>query len=148
MGTRRTARELALQALYQLELAGEAGLLQFDAFCTHFQLSRKAREYASILFSGVREKMAEIDDRISKQAQNWRLERMSVVDRTILRIAVFELVFRDDVPSNVVINEAVEIAKRFSTDDSAPFINGILDAMAREKGAGLESEQKKAGAET
>ncbi|MBW2522404.1 MAG: transcription antitermination factor NusB, partial [Deltaproteobacteria bacterium] len=76
-----------------------------------------------------------------------RLERMSVVDRTILRIAVFELAFRDDVPASVVINEAVEIAKRFSTDDSGSFINGILDAMTREKGVGPESATKAAGTE-
>ena len=148
MGTRRTARELALQALYQLELAGDAGLLEFDAFCTHFQVSRKARDYASTLFAGVREKLAEIDRLITKHAQNWRLERMSVIDRTILRIAVFELAFRDDVPASVVINEAVEIAKRFSTDDSGSFINGLLDAIVREKEAGPESATKAAGAET
>jgi N utilization substance protein B len=147
MGTRRTARELALQALYQLELVGEAGLLPFDAFCAHFQVSRKAMDYAGTLFAGVRENMAEIDSLISKHAQNWRLERMSVVDRTILRIAVFELAFREDVPASVLINEAVEIAKRFSTDESGPFINGILDAMTREKGVGPESATKKAGAE-
>lgn len=135
-----------MQALYQLELTGEAGHLPFDAFCAHFQVNKKARGYASTLFAGVREKMAAIDHLISKQAQNWRLERMSVVDRTILRIAVFELGFRNDVPARVVINEAVEIAKRFSTEDSGPFINGILDAMVREKGAGPESSINAAGA--
>jgi N utilization substance protein B len=148
MGTRRKARELALQALYQMELAGDSGLLKFDAFCAHFQVSRKARDYAGILFAGVQEKRAAIDRLIRKHAQNWRLERMSVVDRNILRIAVFELDFRDDVPASVVINESVEIAKRFSTDDSSSFINGILDAMVREKSGGPGSATEAAGTET
>jgi len=106
--------------------------LDFAEFCAHFQVNRKAIPYAKKLLDGVQEKREEVNQLISRYAENWRLERMSVIDRNILRLAVFELHFQDDVPASVAINEAVEIAKRFSTDDSGPFINGILDAMARE----------------
>ena len=132
MGTRRKSRELALQALYQGELAGPSGMLDFAEFCAHFQVNRKAMPYAKKLLDGVLGKREEINQLISRYAENWRLERMSVIDRNILRLAVFELHYLDDVPASVAINEAVEIAKRYSTDDSGPFINGILDAMVKE----------------
>ena len=133
MGTRRKSRELALQFLFQEEMAGQGGIVDFDEFCSHFQVYKKAIPYAQKLLAGIREKGAEIDAQISRHAQNWRLERMSHVDRNILRIAVYEANYQDDVPSSVAINEAVEIAKRYSTDDSGPFINGILDALIREE---------------
>jgi len=136
MGTRRNSRELALQALYQGELAGETGLLDFEEFCVHFQVNKKAMPYAKKLLQGVQGKREEINQRISRYAENWRLERMSVIDRNILRLAVFELLYQDDVPTSVAINEAVEIAKRYSTDDSGSFINGVLDAMARDEISG------------
>ena len=133
MGTRRKSRELALQVLYQQEMAGPDNILDFDEFCTHFQVYKKSIPYARDLLAGIRDKGEIIDQRIRKYAQNWRLERMSVIDRNILRIAVYEVYYHDDVPISVAINEAVEIAKSFSTDDSGSFINGILDAMAREE---------------
>ena len=142
MGTRRKSRELALQALYQGELAGEALLLDFEEFCAHFQVNKKAIPYAEKLLGGVQGKREEIDLLISRYAENWRLERMSVIDRNILRLAVYELRYQDDVPTSVAINEAVEIAKRYSTDDSGPFINGILDAMAKEETSGAENKTK------
>ena len=138
MGTRRKSRELALQALYQGELAGQAGFLDFADFCTHFQVNKKAIPYAKRLLDGIQEKREEINQLISRYAENWRLERMSLLDRNILRLAIFELNYQDDVPASVAINEAVEIAKRFSTDDSGPFINGILDAMVKGKSSGAE----------
>ena len=131
MGTRRKSRELVLQALYQEELVGQTGLLDFEDFCSHFQVTKKATPYAKKLLDGVHEKQEAINQLISKYAENWRLERMSVIDRNILRLAVYELHYQDDVPTSVAINEAVEIAKRYSTDDSGPFINGILDGMAK-----------------
>ncbi len=142
MGIRRKSRELALQALYQGELAGQAVLLDFEKFCSHFQVNKKAIPYAKKLLDGVQGKREEINLLISRYAENWRLERMSVIDRNILRLAVFELHYQDDVPTSVAINEAVEIAKRYSTDDSGPFINGILDALAREEISGAENKRK------
>ncbi len=142
MGTRRKSRELALQALYQGELAGQARLLGFEEFCAHFQVSKKAIPYAIKLLGGVQEKSEEINQLISRYAENWRLERMSVIDRNILRLAVFELHYQDDVPTSVAINEAVEIAKRYSTDDSGSFINGILDGLAKVEISGAEYKPK------
>ena len=142
MGTRRKSRELALQVLYQGELAGQTGLLDFEEFCVHFQVSKKAIPYAKKLLEGVQWKVEEINQLISRYAENWRLERMSAIDRNILRLAVFELHYQDDVPTSVAINEAVEIAKRYSTVDSGPFINGILDAMAKEEISGAENKSK------
>jgi len=142
MGTRRKSRELALQALFQEELSGAAGLLDFEEFCAHFQVSKKAIPYARKLLHGVHERREALNQQISRYAENWRLERMSVIDRNILRLAVFELLYQDDVPTSVAINEAVEIAKRFSTDDSGPFINGILDGMARDINPGAEDQLK------
>ena len=133
MGTRRKSRELTLQFLYQGELAGQDNLLDFEEYCIHFQVNKKAIPYAKKLLDGVQEKGDAINQLIRKFAENWRLERMSVIDRNILRLAVYEVHYQDDVPISVAINEAVEIAKRFSTDDSAPFINGILDGVAKEK---------------
>lgn len=144
MGTRRKSRELALQALYQEELAGSDFRLDFEEFCVHFQVSKKAIPYARRLVEGVQQQREPINQRISRFAENWRLERMSVIDRNILRLAVFEIYFQDDVPISVAINEAVEIAKRYSTDDSGPFINGILDAMAKEAAGDQEKEAGKA----
>ncbi len=142
MGTRRKSRELALQALFQGEIAGQYGLLDFDEFCAHFQVNKKSIPYARMLLSGVQEKSDQIDQLISKYAENWRLERMSVIDRNILRLAVYEMYFRDDVPVSVAINEALEIAKRYSTDDSGSFVNGILDTMARKEASGQEEPAK------
>ena len=142
MGTRRKSRELALQALYQGEQAGQNGLLVFEEFCAHFQVNKKSIPYAKKLLDGVQEKADAINQLISKYAENWRLERMSVIDRNILRLAVYEVHYQDDVPISVAINEAVEIAKRYSTDDSGPFINGILDSMAKEEASGAEDAVK------
>lgn len=143
MGTRRKSRELTLQFLYQGELAGQDNLLDFEEYCIHFQVNKKAIPYAKKLLDGVQEKGDAINQLIRKYAENWRLERMSVIDRNILRLAVYEVHYQDDVPISVAINEAVEIAKRFSTDDSAPFINGILDGVAKEKIKDVEDTVKR-----
>ena len=116
--------------------------MDFDEFCAHFQVDKKAIQYARKLIGGVLGNMEEINQLISRYAENWRLERMSVIDRNILRLAVFELHYQDDVPTSVAINEAVEIAKRFSSDDSGSFINGILDAMAKEEISGADNKTK------
>ena len=114
----------------------------FEEFCDHFQVNKKSIPYAKKLLDGVQEKADAINQLISKYAENWRLERMSVIDRNILRLAVYEVHYQDDVPTSVAINEAVEIAKRYSTDDSGPFINGILDSMAKEEASGPEDKVK------
>lgn len=88
--------------------------------------------YASALVSGVVEHMDDIDEHIASTARNWTLERMPIVDRNIIRLAVYEILFRDDIPTGVAINEAVELAKAFGTDDSPKFVNGVLGRIASE----------------
>jgi len=136
MGVRRTAREAALQFLYQEDFTLSPGQpfgydLQdrFSLFCSLFQVNKKARNYAQEILEGVSLTLQEVDDLISRCATNWRLNRLAVTDRNLLRIAVWEIVYRDDVPTQVAINEAIEIAKRYAGEDSPKFINGVLDAV-------------------
>jgi N utilization substance protein B len=132
MGNRRKAREMALQTLYQSELSGNTPTDAFDIFCRNFETNKKAVAYARELVYGVTAKMSTINAMIEKHSANWRMSRMSVVDRNILRLATFEMcISQQPVPASVVINEALEVARRYSTDDSIPFINGILDAMRK-----------------
>lgn len=130
MSIRRKSRELALQCLYQIDQSGNS---QADIACMseHFDVNRKAVPYAQELISGIQLQWDALNSLIELHAKNWRLSRMAVIDRNILRIASFELAHMPDVPSSVILNEAIEIAKRFSTDDAAPFINGILDSICR-----------------
>ena len=131
MGARRKSRELALQALYQGEMVGASPLDTLSLLCDNFEVSRKSLPYCRELLSGVRENFTDIDGIITQCAAHWRLDRMTVIDRNIMRIAVYEFRFRDDVPAGVAINEAIELAKRFGSDDSPGFINGILDAVRK-----------------
>jgi len=136
MGNRRKSREMALQALYQCELSGDSAVDSFSVFCRNFEASKKAIPYAEELIKGVALRLSEINELIEKYSANWRLSRMSIIDRNILRLAVYEMCMASEVPPSVVINEALEIARRYSTDDSIPFINGILDAMRKNTGNG------------
>jgi N utilization substance protein B len=131
---RRRAREYALQILFQLELAGTE--LNDDLLTTFWKgVNHEPDDVKEFTHSIVRETLAnldKIDAIIKKAAQNWSLERMAVIDRNILRASTYELSFREDIPASVAINEALEIAKKFSTEESASFINGILDRIANE----------------
>ncbi len=135
MGTRRKAREAALQFLFQDDFTSDAELSvegledRFALFCGLYQVSKKAREYTLKLLQSTLVHQHEVDELIRQSAKNWRLERISITDRNLLRIAVNEMLFSEDVPHQVAINEAVEIAKRYGSDDSPAFINGILDAV-------------------
>jgi len=135
MGTRRKAREAALQFLFQDDfkadqLTGETGLdARFEQFCALYQISHKARPYALDLLHGIHARREAIDAAIRQHATNWRLERIAGTDRSLLRVSIYELLFATDVPAQVAINEAVEIAKRFGSEESPSFINGILDAV-------------------
>ena len=131
MGARRKARELALQMLYQHDVSGN----QPDAIIATFEDLQKSkpntREFATRVFKGTVDHMQAIDDMIQAQADNWRLSRMAVVDRNIIRMSVYEFLHEDETPKLVVIDEAIEIAKRFSTQKSSQFINGILDGILK-----------------
>lgn len=129
MSSRRKAREIALQALYQAEMSG-AEATDLTLLKESFEVAKKGIPYAQILVNGITEQREKIDAVIRQHAKNWRVDRMSIVDRNLLRIGIYELLFQEDVPSTVVINESIEIAKKYGTDDSASFINGILDAIS------------------
>lgn len=130
MGIRRKGRELALQALYQMEMTGDASPAARELFLSHFEGSAKAQDFARRLISGVITHREQIDRLIEQCAENWKLSRMAKVDLTILRIATYELLFCPDIPLNVSMDEAIEIGKRYGSDDSATFINGVLDQIA------------------
>lgn len=130
-GRRRRARELALQLLYQRDIAGTAPEEMFALTDEYRNAAPEVQEYASRLVLGTLGRLAELDERLGKQSEHWRLGRMPVVDRNLLRVALYELIHEDDTPDAVVIDEAVEIAKKFSTPSSAPFINGVLDGIRR-----------------
>ncbi len=133
MGSRRKSRELTLQALYQAEVNGTEPLEQFALFCANFQVNDKIIPLAQELLLGISDHAIEIDALISQHTKNWRVGRMSIIDRNLIRLGVYEVLFRADVPATVAINEAIEIAKRYSTDDAPSFINGILDAISNGK---------------
>jgi N utilization substance protein B len=143
VGKRRTAREMALQMLFQLEqgrsevrdvlksyepadVSGEGEGIGVELEPGDL---RSARGYAESIVAGVVQNREEIDELIRTQAANWRLERMPVVDRTVLRIAVYELLKETDVPQVVIVNEAIELAKRYGSEQSGSFVNGVLDGM-------------------
>ena len=130
MSLRRKSRELALQCLYQAEQGGPQESEIAD-LAVNFQVHKQAVAYAQEIVEGVRESHQKLDEVIEQHARNWRMERMTVIDRSLLRIAAFELLYKRDIPSSVVIIEALEIARRFSADDVS-FINGILDPISRE----------------
>lgn len=129
MGTRRKGRECALQLLFQADLSSvELGEAHRLYWLIHPKIE-EIRNYADFLFHGTLEHRQSIDQLIQKYSEHWRLERMAAVDRNILRIAVFEFLYETETPTTVVINEALEIARKFSTEESTQFINGILDAI-------------------
>ncbi|MCX8230105.1 MAG: transcription antitermination factor NusB [Planctomycetota bacterium] len=137
---RRTqARELALQFLYSVELQGQSALAELDSFLEHHtklaseadedqQLDNKqVQEYTKLLCTGILQSNNDLNRWIENIAQNWRIERMAYIDRNVLRIAVWELLYQPETPFKVVINEAIDMAKKFSTTQSGGFVNGILD---------------------
>ena len=130
MRKRTQAREFSLQILYQRELNPEPIDEIFLSFwADHAGVQAETRSFAELLARGTCENLEEIDGLIQKAADNWQLSRMAVVDRNILRFAVYELLFVEEVPPKVTINEAVNMAKKFSQEDSGKFVNGVLDKI-------------------
>jgi len=130
---RATAREHALQFLYQLDLMGFEKLEVMQAFLDRSEMSEVLREFARSLILGVHENWPRLDEEIRLAAKNWDLQRMAVIDRNILRLGIYELLFCEDIPPKVVINEAVELGKRFSTEQTGGFVNGILDSIVKKE---------------
>lgn len=132
MKKRTRSRELALQFLYQLDLMGDDGLEGLTDFLSESRDEKTHAEtatYARKLVEGVVDARPELDDAIQSVAQNWQIERMAVIDRNVLRMAAFELIHCEEIPPKVAINEGIELGKRFSTQNSGAFINGILDKI-------------------
>ncbi len=134
-GTRRKSRELALQMLFQLDMGQQTPDHVRRTFWNERKdLDDKVRGFAEELFTVAAEREKEIDEMIERNAEHWRMERMAVVDRNVLRVGVAEFIGFPDTPRPVIINEALEIGRRFSTPESVQFINGVLDSVARELG--------------
>jgi len=131
MGYRRKAREYALQMLYQYDISQQSSGL-FDGFWSDKVVQDDIREFANILVDGVIKNLSMIDEKIRLSASHWSVDRMAVVDRNILRMAIFELLYIRDIPAKVTINEAIEIAKRYGVEESGSFVNGILDRVVKD----------------
>lgn len=140
MGTksRRAARELALNILYQVDVAHIPMEEAIASALENTDLDVTAYEFAIVLVKGTLENMKAIDERLEKLSVGWELQRQPAVDRNILRMAIFEILFLEYVPPSVSINEAVDLAKKYSTEESGRFINGVLGALARQ----LETNQE------
>ncbi|MGQ9800862.1 MAG: transcription antitermination factor NusB [Candidatus Saccharicenans sp.] len=131
MGKRRKARECALQILFQLEFSGDDLLPVLKDYWARQNVPAETREYSEWLVRGICEHRAEIDRAIQQASRHWRLERMATVDRNILRIAVFEMLYEKNLAPSIIMDEAIEIAKKYSGQEAANFVNGILDGVNR-----------------
>ncbi len=129
MGVRRRARELAMQALFYMDANQNASSQMLERFCENFAPPQKARPFLMKLVNGVLKAGPQIDTLIERFSKNWSVQRMARVDRNIMRVAVFEMLFCPDIPPKVSINEAIDIGKKFGTEDSGAFINGIVDSI-------------------
>ncbi len=152
MTRRSRGREVALQILYQVEQNPGVTPEEVRRFIQRRLLNdRKLSEFTEGLISGVKEHQERIDDLISQVAENWRLDRMAAIDRNILRLGAYEMLFCPEVPARVAINEALELAKRYSTAQSSRFVNGILDRVLQwqipDPKAGPEPEPDEAGSQ-
>ncbi|MCA9581854.1 MAG: transcription antitermination factor NusB [Myxococcales bacterium] len=134
MGSRRRGREAALQVLYQMDASGASVGQALQYFWSSFATSKEGEEFATLLVRGCDTETDRINETIKGVSEHWRLERMSKVDRNILRLGTYELMCLPDVPRRVTLNEAVELAKRFGSEGSAGFVNGVLDKIASNLG--------------
>ena len=131
MDKRTLARELAMQALYQLDVQGEALLQYLNGFFIEYSKDKDTVDLADKWCRGTWENMENCDNLISSSTKKWSLSRLSMVDRNILRLSVYQLKYCCDIPPKVVINEAIEMAKKFGGDKSPAFVNGVLDAVLK-----------------
>jgi N utilization substance protein B len=129
MGNRRRARELAMQALFYMDMRQKSSPEMLELYCHCFTPSKKNIPFFMELVNGVINNKPQIDAIIERFSNNWKISRMSCVDRNIMRIAVFEMLFCRDIPPKVSINEAIDVGKKFGTEESGAFINGILDSI-------------------
>ena len=133
MGTRRRARELALQLLYQYELTEGSPEEMQSGFEEWRNSTEVVQTFADGLLRGTLSYLEEIDEELVRQTTHWRLERLAAVDRNIIRLAMYELIYEEKTPHAVVIDEAIEIAKKFGSKDSGRFVNGVLDGFVKRR---------------
>lgn len=131
MGKRRKARESTLQILFQLDFNGNDHNFVQNQYWVNRKASQEVKDYSRWLVEGILSRREEVDNLIESVSKHWRVSRMAVVDRNILRMAVFELLYEENVAPAVVINEAIEITKKYSGHEAADFVNGILDAVRK-----------------
>jgi len=136
MSRRSRGREIALQLLYQREQNPKADRASLEKFARERMKDEPIRNFCMFLYDGVVAHLSEIDQKIIAAAENWRLSRMPPLDRNVLRLGAFELLFMQDTPAAVAFDEAIELARRYGTADSSAFINGVLDRIRREAGIG------------
>lgn len=129
MRNRSKAREWALKNLYQIDINKDYSSIDFESFYSYHNIDAQIKEFSCKIVKGVIENLYNIDEIITDYAKNWAIKRMAVIDRNILRMAIFELVFMKNIPSKVSINEAIELAKKYGNENSSKFINGILDKV-------------------
>jgi len=134
MSARRKGRELALQVLYQLDMSGGSTEQALRSFAESFEQNPNAREFGEQLVRGVLDRRAEIDASIAAASEHWRLERLSRIDANVIRIAVYEMTASPGLPLEIAINEAIEVARKFGTTESAAFVNGVLDEVGKRLG--------------
>lgn len=130
MGARRSGREVALQVLFQVELTQQTGERALQLFWQHHEGDPEGRSYAETLVLGVERELVAVDEKLRAASTHWRLERMARIDRNLLRMGAWELLHQTEVPIAVVIDECIELAKSFGTDDSPSFVNGVLNRVA------------------
>ena len=133
MRARSKAREIALCILYQMEITKKKVVELLNTYLESYPQKQEVIDFSRILVGGVEKSLSSIDSIIKKYAKNWEIERMAVIDRNILRLGIFELLYLEDIPPKVSINEAIELAKRFGDKDSSRFVNGILDRVYKEE---------------
>lgn len=133
MKVRRLGRELALQALYAYETADSTVGETIEYLCGEKKVSDESKKFGSELANAAMEHLSELDNIIAAQAKNWELSRVTVIDKNVLRMAICEMLYFEDIPAKVSIDEAIELAKKYSTEKSGKFVNGILDPIAKEK---------------
>jgi transcription antitermination protein NusB len=142
MTRRSRGREVALQLLYQREQNAKIERAALEQFASERVKEEAIRKFCLFLYDGVVANLADIDAKITAAAENWRIARMPTVDRNILRIGAYELLFMQDTPAAVAFDEAIELARRYGTADSSAFVNGVLDRLRREAVAAPEAESK------
>ena len=131
MGKRREARELVLKSLYCWEISGKEPDEVFGDLVSKTELDSSSRVFSRELFKQIIEHQKEIDELIKKNVQHWDFSRIAVVDKNILRMGICELLYLEDIPEKVSLDEAIELAKKYSSEDSGSFVNGVLDAIAK-----------------